>query len=143
LLEKDLGIPHPKWVSSKNCFFGGKDRMTMKLADVQDILQAVFLFDDGFSDRRVVYCCGSDIPEDMLALPAQDSLLLTGDMNEQLVPSVKFSGVTAVVFVRGKFPDERIVSMARRVDLPLLATPCSMFVASGRLYLHGLRGVDS
>ena len=117
--------------------------MSMKLSEIQKILDAMFVFDDGFADRQVVSCGGSDFAEHLLILPAKDSLLLTGVMNEQLVPSVKFSGVTAVVFVRGKVPDDSIVSTARQFDLPLLTTRCSMFVASGRLYLHGLRGLEA
>ena len=47
-----------------------------------------------------------------------------------------------VVFVRGKRPDEPVIELARRYNLPVLLTRYSLFVASGRLYMNGLRGLD-
>ena len=44
--------------------------------------------------------------------------------------------------MRGKKPNENIVKLARSYDLPVLLTRYSMFEASGRLYMSGLRGLD-
>jgi hypothetical protein len=44
--------------------------------------------------------------------------------------------------VRGKVPGDRVIEVARSFDLPLMQTHYSMFVASGRLYMNGLRGLD-
>jgi len=52
------------------------------------------------------------------------------------------AGVLVVVFVRGKRPDEPVIELARRYNLPVLLTRYSLFVASGRLYMNGLRGLD-
>jgi len=52
------------------------------------------------------------------------------------------AGVSLVVFVRGKRPDEPVIDLARRYNMPVLLTRYSLFVASGRLYMNGLRGLD-
>jgi len=48
----------------------------------------------------------------------------------------------AVVLVRGKEPDQEMVSEARSHGLPVLSTPFTMFTACGRLFKQGLRGID-
>jgi hypothetical protein len=50
--------------------------------------------------------------------------------------------VAVVVFVRGKRPDEPVIELARSTNMPVLLTKYSLFVASGRLYVNGLRGLD-
>ena len=52
------------------------------------------------------------------------------------------TGVAALVLVRGKEPDAEMVAEARLHGLPVLSTPFTMFTACGRLFSHGLRGVD-
>ena len=68
--------------------------------------------------------------------------MLTGITTEQVIQTAKVAGIVAVVFVRGKKPDENIVELARSYGLPVLLTRYSMFEASGRLYMSGLRGLE-
>jgi serine kinase of HPr protein (carbohydrate metabolism regulator) len=46
------------------------------------------------------------------------------------------------VIVRGKAPPEKMVELARHYRIPLLQTRYSLFVACGRLYMNGIRGLD-
>jgi serine kinase of HPr protein (carbohydrate metabolism regulator) len=50
--------------------------------------------------------------------------------------------IGAVVFVRGKKPDEDVLDLARSYNIPVLSTNRSLFVSCGRLYMNGLRGLD-
>ena len=45
-----------------------------------------------------------------------------------------------IIFVRGKRPDETVLSLARQKDISILATPYRMFTACGLLYEKGLEG---
>jgi hypothetical protein len=47
-----------------------------------------------------------------------------------------------LVFVRGKKPPETLIDIAKSYNLPVLLTDYSLFVACGRLYMNGLRGLD-
>jgi predicted transcriptional regulator len=78
----------------------------------------------------------------VLSAVAKGAVLLTGLTTEQVLRTAKVAGVAAVVFVRGKRPDEPVIELARSNDMPLLLTKYSLFVASGRLYVNGLRGLD-
>ena len=79
---------------------------------------------------------------DVLSAVAQEAVLLTGLTTEQVMRTAQVSDVGCVVFVRGKKPGQRVLSLARSFKMPVLLTEYSLFVASGRLYINGLRGLD-
>ncbi len=79
---------------------------------------------------------------DILAALSEDGILLTGLATVQVVNTALISGVQAIVFVRNKTPNPGVIETARQNDMPLLATPLSMFVSCGRLFEKGLTGLN-
>jgi predicted transcriptional regulator len=75
---------------------------------------------------------------DVLAFSRAGALLLTGLVNVQTIRTAYIAEIVAVVFVRGKKPDETVISAAREKGIPVLGTPYSMYEACGILYQHGL-----
>jgi len=114
----------------------------MKVAEVRDILKADLLFGEALLERTVSGAGGADLMADVLAAAAKDALLLTGLTTEHVIRTAKIVGVAAVVFVRGKTPGSQIIELGRSFELPILCTEYSLFVACGRLYMNGLRGLD-
>lgn len=114
----------------------------MKLSEIKDILNARVLTCDDALDRNIVAGGGADIMKAILATVAKDVLLLTGLTSEEVVRTATISQAGAVVFVRGQEPSARTIAQARDFNLPLLVTDYSMFVAIGKLYMNGLRGLD-
>jgi predicted transcriptional regulator len=87
--------------------------------------------------------CGADLMSDVLAFATPGSILLTGLRNAQSVVTAHMAEVKAIVYVRGKVPDEAARKLAEQKGIPLLRTRLSMFEACGRLYQKGLRsGAD-
>jgi hypothetical protein len=93
-------------------------------------------------DRIIVGGGGADIIDAVLAAVAEGVVLLTGLTTEQVLRTAKLAGVCAMVFVRGKNPETSEISLAQTYKIPLLSTRYSLFVACGRLYMNGLRGLD-
>ena len=116
--------------------------MTMKIYEVRDILKAEVLYGQAHMDETVSAAGGADLMEDVLAAAAKGALLLTGLTTEQVLRTAKIVGVGCIVFVRGKHPSARTLSLAETFDMPTLLTQYSLFVAAGRLYMNGLRGLD-
>jgi len=114
----------------------------MKISEIKEILKASVITGDDQLDKKVIAGGSADLMDDVLSATAKNGLLLTGLMTEHVIQTARVAGVAAIVFVRGKKPDEKIVSMAKAYNLPLLLTRYSLFVASGRLYMNGLRGLD-
>ncbi len=114
----------------------------MKVSELRDILEATVLAGEEQLHKTVVAAGGADLMSDILAATAKDAVLLTGLNTEHVFRTGKIAEVGAIVFVRGKKPDEKIMKMAETYGIPVLSTQCSLFVASGRLYMNGLRGLD-
>ncbi len=114
----------------------------MKISEISDILDAEIVTGKNKLDKTVVAAGGADVMDDILSAIAEGSVLLTGITTDNVIRTAQIAGVVAVVFVRGKKPGKDVLEMAKSYNMPVLLTRFSMFVASGRLYMNGLRGLD-
>ena len=114
----------------------------MKISEIKDILKAELLVGEDQMDTDVFGAGGADLMADILSAVAKGAALLTGLTTEHVLRTARVADVAVVVFVRGKKPDEPVLELARSYNLPVLLTEYSLFVASGRLYMNGLRGLD-
>ena len=77
----------------------------MKVKDIVDILKCQVL-NEGDMEEEVKTACGSDMMSDVLAFVKDQSVLLTGLMNPQVVRTAEMMDMHCIVFVRGKKPDQ-------------------------------------
>ncbi|MDD3833686.1 MAG: DRTGG domain-containing protein [Oscillospiraceae bacterium] len=112
----------------------------MTIADVRDILEAEVISGEGHLDTEVHNACGSDMMSDVLAFVKDQSVLLTGLINPQVIRTADMMDMVCIVFVRGKKPGDEIVTLANDRKIVLMNTPHRMFTACGLLYEAGLRG---
>ncbi len=112
----------------------------MTVGDVRNILQARVLCGEDFMEKTVHTACGSDMMSDVLAYVKDQSVLLTGLVNSQVVRTAEMMDMVCIVFVRGKVPDDAILELAKEKEIVILSTNYRMFTACGLLFDHGLRG---
>lgn len=115
----------------------------MTIEDIRRILGAKIISGEEWVHREVHTACGSDMMSDVLAFMKDQSVLLTGLCNPQVIRTAEMMDVICIVFVRGKMPDESMVEMATEKEIVLLSTGHRMFSACGLLYENGLRGGTS
>jgi len=111
---------------------------SMKLREVLSVIEGKVISPDVDLDAEVEMACGSDLMSDVLAFTHAGTLLMTGLTNPQVIRTAEVAGIAAIVFVRGKFPPPETISLAREMDIPLLASKYTMFETCGRLYKAGL-----
>ena len=111
----------------------------MTIADVRSILNAELRAGNNL-DTEVFYAFGSDMMSDVLAFVKDQSVLLSGLVNMQVVRTAEMMDMTCIVFVRGKEPTPEMIALAEARGIVLLTTPLRMFTACGLLYQHGLSG---
>jgi predicted transcriptional regulator len=114
----------------------------MKISEIKDILKGSMLCGEEQMDTVIVAGGAADLMDDVLAATARGCALLTGVTTDHVIRTAKIVGVGAIVIVRGKNPPGEFVEMARSFDIPLMVTNYSLFVACGRLYMNGIRGLD-
>ena len=112
----------------------------MTVREVQEILNATLLCGEYALDAQVRTACGSDMMSDVLAFVKDQSVLLTGLLNSQVVRTAEMMDMVCIVFVRGKTPDQSVVDLAKARGIAVMATRYRMFTACGLLYEQGLKG---
>lgn len=115
------------------------ERQSMKVKDIVEILEAKVL-NEGDMDADIITACGSDMMSDVLAFVKEQSVLLTGLINPQVIRTAEMMDMHCVVFVRNKEIHPEVIELAKQKDITVLASPHRMFTACGRLYSSGLRG---
>jgi predicted transcriptional regulator len=114
----------------------------MKLQELKEILKASILVGQDQMDKVITGGGAADLMDDVLAAAAKDCALLTGVTTAKVMETASIAQVAAVVIVRKKQPPEEVITLARNFNIPLLLTNYSLFVACGRLYINGIRGLD-
>ena len=113
----------------------------MKLSEIKDTLDAAVLVGHDQLDMDVKGGAASDLMSDLLRLPREGALLLTGLTSIQVIRTSVIAGMVAVVFVRGKRPGQEMIAHAQEHDLPLLSSPLNMYTSCGMLYSKGLKSI--
>lgn len=112
----------------------------MTVGEVCNTLGAKVICGSTYLDKEVHNACGADMMSDVLAFVKDQSVLLTGLCNPQVIRTAEMMDIVCIVFVRGKKPDQGMIEMAEECELVLLSTSHRMFSACGLLYEQGLRG---
>lgn len=113
----------------------------MTLREIQKILQAEVICCDDCLDIEILSAGGSDLMSDVLAFGQPGLLLLTGLTNVQSVRTAEIIDAKAIIYVRGKKPQEGGIELAKEKGIPILSTKHMMYTACGLLYSAGLVGV--
>lgn len=114
----------------------------MTLREVANITQAQIISGQELLDTEVISACGSDMMSDVLAHVKNQSVLVTGLINPQVVRTALMMDMKCICFVRGKIPDEKVIEIASENNIVIMATKITMFEACGKLFSGGLRGGD-
>jgi len=110
----------------------------MQLSEVQRLLTCDVFWGKELLGRDIKSGCASDLMSDVLAFSQSGALLLTGLVTLQTIQTAFIAEIRAIVFVRGKKPDDDVISLAKDREIPLLGTSHSMYEASGILYQKGV-----
>ncbi len=113
----------------------------MKLSEVKEVLDAEVIIGHDKLDMQIKGGAASDLMSDLLRLPREGALLLTGLTSIQVIRTSVIAGMAAVVFVRGKRPNQEMIAHAREYDLPLLSSPLNMYSSCGMLFNKGLKSI--
>ena len=112
----------------------------MTINQIAQILEAEFVCCEENKHNEVHSACGSDMMSDVLAYVKDQSVLITGLCNPQVVRTAVMMDMRCIVFVRGKMPPAEVVDLAEDAGLVVLASPERMYTACGKLYVNGLAG---
>lgn len=108
------------------------------LEEIANLLDAEIISQNVDRKQSVAMACGADLMSDVLTFTHAGTLLLTGLTNPQVIRTADTAGISAIVFVRGKYPPPETISLAEEMNIPLLTSRYTMYECCGRLYKAGL-----
>lgn len=112
----------------------------MTVSDIKVILDCEVITGEEYLSKEVHTACGSDMMSDVLAYVKDQSILLTGLVNAQVIRTADMMDMLCIIFVRGKKPDSDMIALANERGIALMTTSHRMFTACGLLWENGLRG---
>jgi len=105
----------------------------IEIEKIKDTLQAQIIVGNNISEKYVTGIYASDLMSDVLAYGISGSILLTGLNNQQAAISAYMAEFKAIVFLRGKIPDDEIKFFAKEKGLVILSTQADMYEACVRI----------
>jgi len=114
----------------------------MKLIEVKKLLDAEVLVGEDALESEIISAFACDLMSDVLAFVEDKSLLLTGLVNKQTIRTAEMMDIEAIIFVRGKIPNQEILSLAKENNMVILTTKHILYQSCGILYNNGLRGAN-
>lgn len=108
----------------------------MELNQVMRLINGQLLTGD--SNQVMNSAFSSDLMSDVLAFVEEDTVLLTGLVNNQVIRTAEMLDLKAIIFVRGKRPTLDVIEMAEAKGITLIRTDLTLFETSGILFKNGL-----
>ena len=115
-------------------------KVQRNISEIKRILDAELICGEEFLENEVFTACGSDMMSDVLAYVKDQSVLITGLVNPQVIRTANMMDMVCIVFVRSKKPTDEMIELAREHGLVLMTTDKRMYDACGVLYSAGLVG---
>ncbi len=112
----------------------------MNLKQIKQLLNADVLSGEKLLDMDINTVFACDLMSDVLAYVEDKTLLLTGLCNPHTIRTAEMKDINAVVFVRGKKPDEETLRLAEETGIVVMATDLILYNSCGILYSNGLKG---
>lgn len=112
----------------------------MNLEKLVDITKAqIITQSDNIKDFNIEYAGASDLMSDFLAFSKENMFLITGLTSPQTITTAAVIGAKGIIFVRGKEINEKIINIAKDLDITILTTKLSMYMACAVLQKNGLK----
>ncbi len=114
----------------------------MNLLTVKDLLNAEVLCGEENLKKEISSAFACDLMSDVLAYVEDNTLLLTGLINPQTIRTAEMMDINAIVFVRGKLPNQAIIDLAKENDIVIMTTKHILYESCGILFNKGLKGAS-
>ena len=117
-----------------------EQNIKLSIGEITKALQAKVVVDKDQLKTPLTGIYASDLMSDVLAYCDDESVLITGLMNNQVIRTAEMLDLKAIVFVRGKKPNDAVIELAKENEIALIASHHSMYTAAGILFGKGLKG---
>jgi len=117
----------------------------IKIYKIKEILKAKQYTDKNLDDKIINGAYASDLMSDVLTTNfyEENSILISGLNNPQVIRTAELLDIDAILLVRGKKPTDETIAMAKENDIVLIGTDFNMYNSCGILYSNGVKGITN
>ncbi len=112
----------------------------MTLQEAQQKIGLTVVAAKEHANREVTGGYASDLLSDVLANASEGNIWITMQSHLNIVAVAVMKGISAIVIVNGRKPDEQTISKADQEKMPIMLSALPAFEVIGRLYSSGVRG---
>lgn len=113
----------------------------MKLSEIVETLNLEVVTASRKLDNEVKRGYVSDLLSDVMANSEKGDIWVTLQIHQNIVAVATLKGLSGIVLVNGRCPDEETTQKAEAEGIPILVSMLSAFEVVGRLYKLGILGV--
>lgn len=113
----------------------------MKLKEAEGKIGLEVITEKEYTDREITGGYASDLLSDVLANASEGNVWITMQSHLNIVAVAVMKGISAIIIVNGRKPDEQTISKANQEKLPIMLSVLPAFEVIGRLYSSGVRGI--
>jgi predicted transcriptional regulator len=106
----------------------------MKVNDLRDMLSLQVLTEGVSLDAEVLGGYVSDLLSDVMANAKEGDIWITLQTHLNIVAIASLKGITGIIIVNGRRPDEETLKKASEEGIPIMSTKESAFEVAGKLY---------
>ncbi len=111
----------------------------MKISEIAKLINGKIECNEASVENEVFSAFSSDMMSDVLAFVRDQGILVTGLVNPQTVRTAMMVDIGCIILVRGKRPDDGLISLASQNGIVVITTDLNMFETSGILYSAGIK----
>jgi len=112
----------------------------MKLTEIVEALELEVKSGADILDAEVLGGYASDLLSDVLANSSEGDLWITLQIHENIIAVASMKGLSGIVIINGREPEEETLERAVEENIPVLLSPVPAFELIGRLHALGISG---
>lgn len=112
----------------------------MKLSDIVFMVNGRVLYgSDEILEREYSYAVASDLMSNVMLDTEDDSILITGLVNPQVIRASEMMNITCIIVTCGRPVTDQMIELASNRNIALIVTDDTTFTVCGKLHSSGIR----
>lgn len=115
----------------------------MILLNIQELIKIVkgsaIVLPESIKNFNIEYAGASDLMSDFLAFSKENMFLITGLTSPQTITTAAVIGAKGIIFVRGKEIPENLKEIAEDLEVCIIKSSLSMYMACAILFKNGIK----
>lgn len=108
----------------------------MKVRDIVEVFKLNIISGEEWLDNEFASFYASDILSCVISSAKEGSVWITQQTHKNIMAVAVLKKISAVILVNGVLPEEEVVEISNREEIPILGTSDDTFLISGKFYRH-------